>query len=513
MREKSGQTELLPGKGVAGTQSTVSNAPDGIIIIDSNNLIKSFNPVAEGIFGYPAAGVIGQNVQILMPGAVRSQNAAPGQKGAGKGDTFKARREVTGRRKDGRGFPVELAISGYSAGDKLLIVRDITERKQAEEKLFLMARVSENVSDGIVVIGADGAVQLVNPAFTKITWYAEKDVTGRPPEFWANGQPGAARYQRLLSSIEKKGVWRKETQLMRQDGKKVPILLKFTGIRDDQGNVAQFVGVFTDISEQVKIRKERRQLREQSARAQRFATLSAMSAGFAHEIRQPLNSIKILTDGILYWQKRGRPLDNERIIENLHKISAQVMRIDEIIKYLRSFARADHVAETEPCNLNDAVNSAMEMLDRQMSTHGIAINPELSPDLPFVLGSANRLEEIAINLLVNAMQALDTVSKTEKEITCRTGRKGKTVYLEISDNATGIGEEVLDKIFEPFFSTKQTGVGMGLGVPIVQSVATSFNGQIEASNNEKAGATFRVSFPAVRREMKGGGAIEYSAGR
>ncbi len=494
--------ELL-GRDMAGAQSVISNAPSGIIIVDANNLIRSFNPAAERIFGYPAAAVIGRDVKMLMPGAIRVQNAGAGRDSAGENGMFSANREAVGKRKDGAVFPVELAINGYFTGDKLLIVRDISRRKQAEEKLLLMAKVCENISDGMVVIGADGAVQSVNPAFTRITGYAEGEVVGKPPGFWGDYQPGAACYQEMLASIEKKGAWAGETRLVRKGGGEALIWLKVTVIRDDWDNVTQFAGVFTDISERVKMREERRKLQEQSARAQRYATLSAMSAGFAHEIRQPLNSIKILTDGILYWHKRGRPLDNDKIIENLQKVSAQVTRIDEIIKYMRSFARAEHMAKNEPCSLNDAVGSAMGMLSRQFSSHGIAVDIELLQDLPVILGSANRLEEIAINLLVNAMQALDGAGKTEKEITCRTGRAGETVFLEVSDNATGIAEEARDKIFEPFFSTKQAGVGMGLGLPIVQSVVASLNGQIEVGNNEKSGASFKISFPIAGCEREG----------
>lgn len=490
------QAELLLGQSMVSAQSIISSALDGIIIVDSGNLINSFNPAAERIFGYPGADVVGRNVKLLMPGAIRDRDTSD-QDSAGEDSTFSASREVTGLRKGGREFPIELAISGYSSGDKLLIVRDISERKQAEEKLYLMAKVFENVTEGIVVIGADGAVQSVNPAFTKITGYDEAEVTGKFPEFWGECKQKEECYQELLPVIEEKGVWQEETWLMRKDGEKAPVWLRVTAIKDNQGNNIQLVCVFTDISEQVKMREERRRLQEQSVRAQKFATLSAVSAGIAHEIRQPLNSIKVLADGILYWHKRGRPLDNNKVIEGLQKISAQVTRIDEIIKYIRSFAKTEHAAPTEPCSLNNVAGVATEVLGRELSSHNIDVKLELSQDLPPVLGNANRLEEIVINLLVNAMQALDTVSEREKEIACRTGQAGKTVFLEVSDNATGISEEIMDKIFEPFFSAKQTGAGMGLGLSIAQTIVTSFNGKIEAINNEKAGATFRISFPAV----------------
>ncbi len=343
------RTELLLGQSVVSAQSIISSVLDGIIIVDSSNQIKSFNPAAERIFGYPAAGVIGQSIKMLMPDAARHQDLTADRDCAGECGTFSASREITGQRKGGPDFPVELAISGYPAGDKLLIVRDITERKQAEEKLYLMAKVFENVTEGIFVIGADGAVQSVNPAFTKITGYDDAEVIGKHPKFWGEGGQSVEYHKKMLSSIAEKGVWRKEIWLKRKDGRKVPAWMDITSIRDNRGNITQYVGVFTDISEQVKMREEKRRLHEQSARAQRFATISTMSAGIAHEIRQPLNSIKILTDGVLYWHKRGRLLDKEKIIESLQKISFQATRIDEIIKYMSSFAKAEYAAQMNGC--------------------------------------------------------------------------------------------------------------------------------------------------------------------
>jgi C4-dicarboxylate-specific signal transduction histidine kinase len=105
-----------------------------------------------------------------------------------------------------------------------------------------------------------------------------------------------------------------------------------------------------------------------------------------------------------------------------------------------------------------------------------------------------------VNLLVNAMQALDTVTQADKEIMCRSGLDQGSVVLEVSDNATGIGDEIKNSIFEPFFSTKQAGEGMGLGLSIVHTIVSGCNGEIRAGNNEKGGATFRLEFPSRKKD-------------
>lgn len=232
-------------------------------------------------------------------------------------------------------------------------------------------------------------------------------------------------------------------------------------------------------------------------RAERLASLGIMAAGIAHEINQPLNSLKIIVDSILYWHKKGKAQETGKIIEKLQTVSAQTDRIDEIIGHIRSFVRQDNHHELVPCNLNDAVEDALGMLGSQLKSHGIQVGKDLAATPPPVLGQPGRLEEVVVNLLVNAMQALDATDKPEKEILCATRTENGAVVMEISDNGAGISEEIKEKIFEPFFTTKGTGEGMGLGLSIAHSIVTAFNGQICAGTNARGGAAFVVRFPAL----------------
>ena len=498
------RTEILLERSETGVQSVITHALNGIITVDEHGLIQSFNPAAERIFGYRSSEVIGQDIRLLMPHAYRRQDSylRSDQRAAEK-EVRGVTREITGRRRDGTIIPIEITISGFYAGEqRLFTVRDITERKQAEHKLRLAAKVFESIAEGIVVTDSEGTIQSVNPGFTAITGYSEEEVTGKNLPLFESGQHEAEFQQNIWASLRKTGQWQGEIWARRKNGETYPSWTSINAIKDERGRTTQYVAVFIDITERVKLREERQRLQEQTARVERLASLSAMSAGIAHEINQPLNAIKVLADGMLYWYKKGHPLDLGKVIESLQKISAQAGRIDEIIKHVRSFTRAGDVTELAPCNLNVAVNGALDILGRQLSAHGVVVRKELTENLPEVLGNASRLEEVVINLLVNAMQALDALSHTEKEISCVTrlgkiGKGKKGVILEISDNGPGISDELKGKIFEPFFSTKKTGEGMGLGLSIVQSIVTGYNGRIEVFNNEKGGATFRVEFPAM----------------
>jgi C4-dicarboxylate-specific signal transduction histidine kinase len=243
---------------------------------------------------------------------------------------------------------------------------------------------------------------------------------------------------------------------------------------------------------------EREKLQEYTAKAKKTASLSAMSAGVVHEIAQPLNAIKVLADGILYWYEKEQVLNLDEAVETFRRISSQANRIDDIIKYMRSFASVGGQTLMEPCNWNRVVNGALSMVGRQFSAHGIEIKIELAEQLPDIWGNVNRLEEAVINLLINAMQSLDARNQLDKEVACITYIVKDIAVLEIRDNAGGIEEGILEKIFEPFFSTKNQGEGMGLGLSIVQSIMSSYKGQIKAFNNEQGGATFILEMPIIK---------------
>lgn len=141
------------------------------------------------------------------------------------------------------------------------------------------------------------------------------------------------------------------------------------------------------------------------------------------------------------------------------------------------------------------------MIENQLSCQGIQVKKALFKDIPPIHGDNRRLEEMVYNLILNAMQALMAISINDRQIsiTTFTGAE-KTAILVVSDNATGVSEDIKYKIFEPFFTTKEVGEGMGIGLAIVHSIVTLFNGRIQVKGNEKGGATFRVEFPVLEAE-------------
>lgn len=227
---------------------------------------------------------------------------------------------------------------------------------------------------------------------------------------------------------------------------------------------------------------------------ERLASVGTMVASVAHEVNQPLNALKVTVDGMLYWQQRGKVVKSEQVMENCQKISRYAERISKIIKHLRAFAVYRPLEEKAAVEINQAVEGALDLVGAQLAFRGIQIRKRFSNQIPTILGDKGRLEEMIINLLVNAMQAMDGNEFTAvKEVCIFTGLEEGQVALEIWDNGTGLSEEILEKLFEPFFTTKTQ--GMGLGLSIVKSIVEAHKGTIFARNREQGGAFFKVLFP------------------
>lgn len=491
------RTEILLNETRVSTQTVMDHVQDGIITIQANGLITSINSAAEIMFGYEAQEVIGFDISILLPQAIRKIDQRNRTNLNNKEGFFKASREATGRSKNGLTFPILMTICGFQGGKQLLTIQDITNLKQSEEKLRTAGKVFESINEGIMVNSVGGVIQAVNPAFTAITGYSEQEAVGKRSSFLNQEDALKETEHKIWTSLLDTGQWKGKVWYRRKGGELFPANLSISAVRDTQGRVSQYINVFVDATEQMKIREEHRKLQEQMARSQRLTSLGTMSAGIAHEINQPLNSIKVITDGIIYWHNKGHVQDVAAIIEKLKKVSAQADRINDIITHMRSFVSIEKISDLVPCDINQAVNGAIDMLGRQLASHGITLKIELEPGSLLVLGNANRLEELVINLLVNAKQALDIVMNQDKVIICRTWAKSSKAYLEISDNAVGIRQEIMERIFDPFFSTKESGSGMGLGLSIAQSIVTGFHGAIRVTNNQSGGATFTVELPAI----------------
>lgn len=236
---------------------------------------------------------------------------------------------------------------------------------------------------------------------------------------------------------------------------------------------------------------------QMAAKAARMASIGVMASGITHEINQPLNSLRIITEGVLQDIERNFAISRAEYTEMFHKMFRQINRIDKIIKHMRAFwVSPVHIA-TEYFDLNKAVRKALSLVESQIHSHGIVLDLVLDSHALLIRGNQIHLEQIVINLVVNSLHVLDEKVSEDKLIRVTTRKRAKRAVLKIEDNGSGFPEGEEENLFDPFYSTRDPGEGMGLGLAIVMRFVEGMGGSIRASNKKTGGAAFIVELPIV----------------
>lgn len=253
-----------------------------------------------------------------------------------------------------------------------------------------------------------------------------------------------------------------------------------------------------------------RRLEEQrllSLRSDRLRALGEMAAGIAHELNQPLVGVRGMAEHILIAMKRGWNMDEEKVRDKLSLIIEQADRMAHIIEHVRLFSREAGKPEVQPVNVNDVASSAIGLLGEQLRSRGIQLECGLGEALPPVLANAFSLEEVILNLLVNARDALEERKDTCPGADCAgislqtfvndESPKQRRVEIEVADRGIGIPEELLPRVFDAFFTTKGPDKGTGLGLPISRSIVQQYGGEIHIESSPASGTKVAVSLPAL----------------
>jgi PAS domain S-box-containing protein len=236
--------------------------------------------------------------------------------------------------------------------------------------------------------------------------------------------------------------------------------------------------------------------------AGKMATLGEMATGIAHELNQPLNVIRLGCDYMTKIMKSGGVLSTDQLKNVTNELTSSVDRAAKIINHLRQFGRkADGMMV--PINVNDPITNVFTLLGTQLQANGVSWELDLMEDLPDILGDANRLEQVFMNLILNSRDAIlsremeNPGRGAEKLIRIKSYLENDNIVITVSDTGPGIGENLRERIFEPFFTTKRAGEGTGLGLSISYGIIKEHQGIIEIDPHKKNGATFRMTFPGA----------------
>jgi len=237
--------------------------------------------------------------------------------------------------------------------------------------------------------------------------------------------------------------------------------------------------------------------------ASKMATLGEMSTSIAHELNQPLSVIKSSSSFCMKKMRKNEKIEKEIFHKLISKIDSNVDRAEKIIHHMRQFARKSEI-KLARTNVNTVLQRTFEMFNQQLKVHGIDVVWEKNEALPDILADPDRLEQVFVNLVINAKDAIE--EKWEKKgmdqgdndrITIITKVTNDTVFIEIHDTGVGIQKEAADKLFEPFFTTKEVGKGTGLGLSITYGIVKECSGEIQVAQGKHKGAIFVLSFPVL----------------
>jgi C4-dicarboxylate-specific signal transduction histidine kinase len=264
---------------------------------------------------------------------------------------------------------------------------------------------------------------------------------------------------------------------------------------DAKGNFLGYRGVGTDITATIRADHAEKALREaqaELAHVTRVTMLGELTASISHEVNQPLAAVVANAEACLRWLDRGTP-DLEAARSSVAWIIDDGNRASEVVRRIRALANKNDI-EKSPLDVNDVVREAVALVQRELFSHQVSLRLELTPALPAIVGDRVQLQQVIINLVMNGIEAMQTVTDRRRELVIRSGRdETHRVFVSVTDCGIGISADHAGRLFDAFFTTKSSGMGMGLS--ICRSIVEDHGGRLSFSGNKGSGATFQFVLP------------------
>jgi PAS domain S-box-containing protein len=494
----------------------VESSEDAIISKDLSGIITSWNQAAERLFGYTAEEVIGKSIFVLIP-PERHDEEFDILERIKRGERIE-HYETVRQRKDGRRLDISLTVSpirdakGNIVGASK-IARDITRRKQVEAVL----RESEQRLRLATQTGKLGVWDW-NIVANRISWsdslYVIHGVT--PDQFDGTVEAFAALVhpedrESVLESIrralDQEAPYEIEFRAIRPDGAVVWLFTNATVLRDG-GRPVRMFGATMDISErrraeealrqsEERLRRQAQELEQQLIMSGRLVSLGEVTASMAHEFNNPLGVIMGFVEDMLSGMEPTDP--NYRALQIIDEESK---RCRQIVRDLMEYARP---RSTEFCSTSiaDAVEKTLQLVENRLYKQKVAVEKKLEPDLPRIQADSPQLEQVLVNLYLNAIDAMPEGGRLIVEARMvHSDDATPMAVITVADTGFGIAEMDLPKIFQPFFTAKKRR-GMGLGLPICQRIVNNHGGRIEVESEQGKGTTFKIYLPSEQRKPTG----------
>jgi two-component system NtrC family sensor kinase len=406
--------------------------------------------------------------------------------------------EVEFRKKNGERITVLLTAHAKRDQDGRIIGYeginiDISDRKRMEKELkeandFLMNLIESSV-DGIIVTTMKGNILIFNKGAEDILGYKADEVVGKL-NIRSIYPPGIAKeVMEKLKSPDYGGVGKLTSFPIlhrRKDGEMIEGDLSASIIYDEEGNEIASVGIFKDLRERLGMERELQKTQQALLQSEKLAAMGRLTSQIAHELNNPIygimNTLELLKTEIPPESKRRRILELSL---------SETQRLSEMLRSMLSFSKPEE-EKRRPIKINELVEGILLVMEKQMREVNINVETYFDSEIPEVMASTNQMRQVMLNLIKNAKEAMPKGGT----LTVRTSREDDKVLIHIQDTGIGIPEEIRDKIFEAFFTTKQKVKGVGLGLSVCYGIIKDHGGEIKVKSKEGKGTTFIISLPA-----------------
>ncbi len=499
-------------------QLIIDSAPTPISYIDSEQRYVFNNMAYQDWFGLAPSRIRGSHIRDIV-GEEAYNVISPHIEAALSGEQVSFEREVSyknaGLRYIQAIYTPHFDPSGHVKGF-VVLVNDMTERKRAEH---LFSQFAENVDSVIWMASIDGSETIyVNKAYETI-WGRSRESIFQKPMSWLDAVYPEDReqirqvYPRRIS--EEHHIM--EYRIMRPDGTTCWIRDRCFPIRSEKGGILFLAGIAEDCTEEKRLKQEAEYRLQQIIQADKLASLGEVVAGVAHEINNPNSFITynvpllqqtwrllqpILVDfGLSHpeWRRGDLSLDElcsdmEEIIEDIGTGSE---RINKVVKNLKDFARMDEVGQPRGVKINEVIEKTMVFTGFQLRKKAARIDLNLGEGLPEIEGHFSRLEQVVANLLINAAHAICDKERGRISVATRWVERLQSVLIEIEDNGAGMSREIMERVLDPFYTTRRASGGTGLGLSVSHGLVQEHNGRIGIISRPGAGSRFTVFLPVA----------------
>lgn len=476
--------------------AVVDNALDGLITINERGLVEQFNPACERIFGYKSAEVIGNNSRMLMPDPYHDEHDGYISRYLTTGEARMigvAGREVSGKRKDGSVFPMDIAISVFELGDGRHfsgIIRDITVRKRAEEANALLAAVVASSDDAIVSETLDGVITSWNASAQRLFGYSAGEAIGQHVSFIV--PPGKMEEQRHIVGRLHEGeqVQHFETERLNKSGQSIQISLTVSPVRDAAGQMIGASKILRDITTQ-KAAEEKLQAYT-SALERSNKELDDFAYIASHDLKEPLRG---LFNNAKFLEEDYKDKIDAQGVGRLQRLGYLTQRMEQLVNDLLYFSRLGRQdLAIVPTDLNEVVRDIELMMETTLRERNAVIS--IPNPLPEIVCDKTRVTEIFRNLITNAIKYNERETKIVEigylnEMQTKAGIEKNVFYIR--DNGIGIEEEFHEEIFRIFKrlnSEADDKKGTGVGLTFVRKIIDRHGGRIWLESALGKGATF-----------------------